>query len=61
MVAALRARGLPVAYLPFPGEQHGFRQAEHIARALDAELSFYSRICDFPLGGDVEPLPIENR
>lgn len=61
MVAALRARGLPVAYLPFPGEQHGFRQAEHIARALDAELSFYGRICDFPLGGDVEPLPIENR
>jgi dipeptidyl aminopeptidase/acylaminoacyl peptidase len=60
MVAALRARGLPVAYLPFPGEQHGFRQAAHIARALEAELYFYSRICDFPLAGDVEPLPIEN-
>ena len=57
MVAALRARGLPVAYLAFPGEQHGFRRAEHIARALDAELYFYARICDFPLAGDVEPLP----
>jgi dipeptidyl aminopeptidase/acylaminoacyl peptidase len=60
MVAALRARGLPVAYLPFPGEQHGFRRAEHIARALEAELAFYGRICGFPLGEDVAPIPIEN-
>ncbi|MEW6733240.1 MAG: S9 family peptidase, partial [Acidobacteriota bacterium] len=38
MVAALRAKGLPVAYVPFEGEQHGFRQAKNIKRALDSEL-----------------------
>ena len=29
MVAALRAKGLPVAYVPFEGEQHGFRGAHY--------------------------------
>jgi dienelactone hydrolase len=42
MVDALRARGIPVGYLLFSGEQHGFRQAANIKRALDAELLFYS-------------------
>lgn len=60
MVAALRVKGLPVAYVPFPGEQHGFRRAENIKRALDAELSFYAQVFGFPLGEPVEPLPIEN-
>src|SRR4029079_5656690 len=41
MVEALRARGLPHAYLPYEGEQHGFRKAENIKRTLDAELYFY--------------------
>jgi dipeptidyl aminopeptidase/acylaminoacyl peptidase len=44
MVAAIRAKGLPVAYLLFAGEQHGFRKAENIKRALDAELYFYSAL-----------------
>ncbi|HLG10502.1 MAG TPA: S9 family peptidase, partial [Dehalococcoidia bacterium] len=43
MVAALRAKGVPVAYLPFEGEQHGFRRAENIKRSLEAELYFYGR------------------
>jgi dienelactone hydrolase len=60
MVAALRAKGLPVAYLPFPGEQHGFRRAEHIKRALEAELYFYSRVFGFPLAEPVEPVEIDN-
>jgi dipeptidyl aminopeptidase/acylaminoacyl peptidase len=42
MVDALRRRGVPVGYLLFSGEQHGFRQAGNIQRALDAELYFYS-------------------
>ena len=42
MVAALKARGVPVGYLLFEGEQHGFRRAETIKRALDAELYFYA-------------------
>ncbi len=42
MVTALRARGIPVGYFLFAGEQHGFRRAENIKRALDAELYFYA-------------------
>ena len=60
MVEALRARGLPVAYVPFEGEQHGFRRAENIKRAFDAELYFYSRVFGFELADPVEPVPIEN-
>jgi dipeptidyl aminopeptidase/acylaminoacyl peptidase len=60
MVAALRAKGLPVAYVPFAGEQHGFRRAENIKRALDAELYFYSQVFGFALAEPVEPVPIEN-
>ncbi len=60
MVEALRAKGLPVAYVPFEGEQHGFRRAENIKRALDGEIYFYSRIFGFELADDVEPVPIEN-
>jgi dipeptidyl aminopeptidase/acylaminoacyl peptidase len=60
IVQALRAMGLPVAYVPFEGEQHGFRRAENIKRSLDAELYFYSRIFGFELSDFVEPVPIEN-
>ena len=42
MIAALRKKGTPVGYLLFSGEQHGFRKAENIKRALDAELYFYA-------------------
>jgi dienelactone hydrolase len=60
MVEALREKGLPVAYVPFEGEQHGFRRAENIKRALDAELYFYSRVFGFELADPVEPVSIEN-
>jgi dipeptidyl aminopeptidase/acylaminoacyl peptidase len=60
MVAALRAKRVPVAYVPFEGEQHGFRRAENIKRSLDVELYFYSRIFGFPLTEPVAPVPIEN-
>ena len=40
-------KGLPVAYLTFPGEQHGFRQADTIVRCLEAELSFYGAVFGF--------------
>ncbi len=60
MVEALRAKGIPVAYLPFAGEQHGFRQAKNIKRALDGELYFYSRVFGFELAEPVEPVEIEN-
>ncbi len=60
MVEAVRAKGLPVAYLAFEGEQHGFRKAENIQRALEAELYFYSRIFGFEPHPPVAPVPIEN-
>jgi dipeptidyl aminopeptidase/acylaminoacyl peptidase len=60
MVSALKAKGLPVAYVPFEGEQHGFRRAENIKRALDGEFYFYSRVFGFELADLVEPVAIDN-
>jgi dipeptidyl aminopeptidase/acylaminoacyl peptidase len=60
MVEALRWKKLPVAYVAFEGEQHGFRKAENIKRALEGELYFYSRVFGFPLADAVEPVEIEN-
>jgi dipeptidyl aminopeptidase/acylaminoacyl peptidase len=58
MVAALRSKGVPVAYLPFEGEQHGFRRAENIKRSLEAELYFYGRIFGFTPADQIEPVEI---
>ena len=60
MVQVLRTKGLPVAYLSFEGEGHGFRKAENIKRSLDAELHFYSRIFGFPLADPMEAVEIAN-
>jgi dipeptidyl aminopeptidase/acylaminoacyl peptidase len=60
MLEALRAKDMPVAYMAFEGEQHGFRKAETIQRALEAELYFYSRVFKFPLADEIEPIEIEN-
>ena len=60
MVEAARNKGIPVAYLLFEGEQHGFRQAKNIRRALEAELYFYSKVFGFDLVDAIEPVPIEN-
>ncbi len=59
MVEALKAKGLPYAYLLFEGEQHGFRKAENIIAATEAELSFYGQILGFEPPG-VPRLPIQN-
>ncbi|MDE2780596.1 MAG: S9 family peptidase [Chloroflexota bacterium] len=60
MFEAVRAKGLPCAYIPFEGEQHGFRRAENIRCSLDGELYFYSRVFSFDLAEPVEPVLIEN-
>jgi dipeptidyl aminopeptidase/acylaminoacyl peptidase len=60
MFELLREHGVPTAYIAFDGEQHGFRQAENIKRALEAELYFYSRVLGFDLADEVEPVHIEN-
>ncbi|MGH2819319.1 MAG: S9 family peptidase, partial [Actinomycetota bacterium] len=55
IVEALRAKGLPCAYLTFEGEQHGFRRSESIERALEAELYFYARVLGFEPADDIHP------
>ncbi|MGY1987274.1 prolyl oligopeptidase family serine peptidase [Blastococcus sp. SYSU DS0669] len=60
IVAALRDKGVPHAYLLFAGEQHGFRKAENIRAALDGELSFYAQVWgfDLPPGEGITPIMI---
>jgi dipeptidyl aminopeptidase/acylaminoacyl peptidase len=52
MVAALARQGIAHAYVPFEGEQHGFRQAENIRQALEGELYFYGKIFGFETDAD---------
>jgi dipeptidyl aminopeptidase/acylaminoacyl peptidase len=60
MVAALTAKGVPVAYIAYEGEGHGFRKAENIKRTAEAELYFYGRIFGFTPAGDIAPVEIAN-
>ncbi|HHZ87898.1 MAG TPA: S9 family peptidase [Chromatiaceae bacterium] len=60
MVDALKQRGAPVAYLTFAHEQHGFRQADSIKRALEAELYFYATLFGFAPADELEPIAIDN-
>jgi dipeptidyl aminopeptidase/acylaminoacyl peptidase len=60
MLKSLKDKGLAVAYVPFEGEQHGFRRSETIKYALDAELYFYSKVFTFELPEPVEPVEIHN-
>ena len=61
MAAALLARRIPVALLLFEGEGHGFRRAENIVAALEAELSFFARILGFEAPGVPEVGLLEDR
>ncbi|MEJ7585328.1 MAG: prolyl oligopeptidase family serine peptidase [Acidimicrobiales bacterium] len=56
IVEALRAKGVPCAYVTFAGEQHGFRQAANIIRALEAELWFYGRVFGFDPADPIDPV-----
>jgi dipeptidyl aminopeptidase/acylaminoacyl peptidase len=60
IVEALKRKHVPVAYLAFEGEQHGFRQEANVRRALDSELSFYSQVLGFELPADegIEPVAV---
>jgi dipeptidyl aminopeptidase/acylaminoacyl peptidase len=60
MIAALRAKRLPFAYVTFPTEGHGFREAANIQRSIEAELYFYSRIFGFLPADPITPIAIEN-
>jgi dipeptidyl aminopeptidase/acylaminoacyl peptidase len=58
IVAALKAKGVPVAYVEFEGEQHGFRKAENIVRSLESELGFYGRVFGFEPDGALPPVAL---
>ena len=60
MVQALRKKGLPVCYISYEGEQHGFRKAENISRTIDAEFLFYAKIFGFRPADDLLDIKIEN-
>jgi dipeptidyl aminopeptidase/acylaminoacyl peptidase len=60
MVEALRARGVPVAYVTLEGEGHGFRKADSIERTLAAELYFYLRVFGITVPPGLAAVEIEN-
>jgi len=60
MADAVRKKGLPVAYLAFQGEQHGFRKADTIIRSLEAELYFYGAVFGFVPADEIAPIRIDN-
>ena len=60
MLAALQAGGVPCAYIGFPGEEHGFREAANIARSMEAELYFFATVTRMPLAESIEPVAILN-
>ena len=60
MVHALRAAGVPVAYIALEGEGHGFRKADSIVRTLEAELYFYRRVFGIEALETLAPVAIDN-
>jgi dipeptidyl aminopeptidase/acylaminoacyl peptidase len=60
MVEVLRKKGLPVAYVAFAEEQHGFRRAENIKKALDGEFYFYAQVFGFLPADELEAIEIFN-
>lgn len=60
MVAAIESKGIPVAYLLFKGESHGFRKSKTIEDTLNAEYLFYSKIFNFDITEPLRPITIKN-
>ena len=60
MVEAVKAKDLPVAYIAYEGEQHGFRKAENIKRTIEAEFYFFAKIFGFEPADKIEQVEISN-
>ncbi len=60
MVEALKKKGLPVCYITYEGEQHGFRKSANISRTLDAEFLFYAKIFGFKPADQLDEIEILN-
>ena len=61
MADALRSRGIPVAYLEFRGEGHGFRDAGNIIRTIQSEYTFFSRVFHIEPADKLPELSIDNQ
>lgn len=60
MVDALDQKQVPVAYVTFASEAHGFRMASSIQRCLEAEWSFYGQVFGFEVPDSIEPVTVKN-
>lgn len=60
MFAALKRAGVPCAYIGYPGEQHGFREAANIARTLEAQLYFFATVTGMSMSEAIDPVAILN-
>jgi dipeptidyl aminopeptidase/acylaminoacyl peptidase len=60
MAAALRKKGIPVAYLEFQGEGHGFRVADNIVCATESEYAFFCRVFGIAPADELPPISIDN-
>ncbi len=60
MLAVLKEKGIPVAYVPFEGESHGFRQATTIVKAIESEFYFYSKVFGIEPADSLEAIEIFN-
>ncbi len=60
LAEAARQKHLPVALIMFEGEGHGFRRAETIKAATEAQIYFFGRILGFEPADRVSPIPIDN-
>lgn len=61
IVSAAKDKGLPIAYVTYAEEAHGFRQAETIEHMLDAEHQFYAYLLKLDVNSIKETLDIQNR
>lgn len=60
MADAVRAKGIPVAYMEFEGEGHGFRDSENIVRSVESEYGFFCRVFHITPADDLPDIPIDN-
>ena len=60
IVAALKRRRIPYAYLAYEGEGHGFRRADSQRRMVEANLAFMGQVFGFAPADELAPLEIEN-
>ncbi|MEV0126673.1 prolyl oligopeptidase family serine peptidase [Streptomyces sp. NPDC050703] len=58
-LARSQRRDLPHAAIAFEGEGHGFRRADTMVRALEAELSLYAQVFGIGLAGRVPTLELD--